>query len=169
MTMRQPIIAAVNGAAAGGGFAVALAADMRIASTSANFHIANARIGLSAGECGISWLFPRVVGLGRSFELMVTGRRFDAAEAKEIGLVSRVVPDDQLIETALKLAREIRANSPFGVWMSKDVIYRNLEVTSFRAAIAMEARTQLVCGHSGDAAEAIAAFAEKRPPRVSVS
>ena len=169
MTMRQPIIAAVNGAAAGGGFAVALAADMRIASTSANFHIANARIGLSAGECGISWLFPRVVGLGRSFELMVTGRRFDAAEAKEIGLVSRVVPDDQLIETALKLAREIRANSPFGVWMSKDVIYRNLEVTSFRAAIALEARTQLVCGQSGDAAEAIAAFAEKRPPRFTAS
>ena len=167
--LRQPIIAAVNGAAAGGGFAVVLASDMRIASESATFHIANARIGLSAGECGISWLFPRVVGLGRSFELMVTGRRFDAAEAKDIGLVSRVVPDDQLIETALELARQIRANSPFGVWMSKEVIYRNLEVGSFRAAIALEARTQMVCGQSADAAEAVAAFAEKRPPKFSAS
>lgn len=162
--LRQPVIAAVNGAAAGGGFAFTLGADIRIAARSASFAIANARLGLSGGECGISWLLPRAIGLSRAFELMLTGRRFDAEEADRIGYVLRVVEDDALIHTALETARLIAANAPFGVWMTKDIVRRNLETASLQSAIALEARTQLLCGQGGDFREAVAAFFEKRPP-----
>jgi enoyl-CoA hydratase len=162
--LRQPVIAAVNGAAAGGGFAFTLAADIRIAGRSAHFSIANARLGLSAGECGISWLLPRLIGLSRAFELMLTGRKFDAEEAERIGYVVRTVADDVLLDTALETARLIAANAPFGVAMTKDVVRRNLETASMQAAIALEARTQLLCGGSGDFREAVSAFLEKRPP-----
>jgi enoyl-CoA hydratase len=161
--LRQPVIAAVNGAAAGGGFAFTLAADIRIAAKSAHFGIANARLGLSAGECGISWLLPRAIGLSRAFELMLTGRRFDAVEAERIGYVVETVDDDALIDRAMETARLIAANAPFGVWMTKDIVRANLEVGSMDAAIALEARTQLLCGQSGDFREAVNAFLEKRP------
>ncbi|MBA3054007.1 MAG: enoyl-CoA hydratase/isomerase family protein [Sphingomonadales bacterium] len=162
---RQPIIAAVNGPAAGGGFAITLGSDIRVAARSASFHVANARIGLSAGECGMSWLFPRLVGLSRCFELLVTGRRFDAEEADRIGLLSRLVDDDALLETAFEIARMIAANAAFGVRMSKDVIYASLSAPDIRTASAIENRTQLLCGYTGDMAEAAAAFREGRAPR----
>lgn len=162
--LRQPVIAAVNGAAAGGGFALSLAAEIRIAARSASFHVATTRMGLSAGECGIGWLLPRAIGLSRSFELMLTGRGFDAEEADRIGYVSRVVSDEALLDTALGLAREIAANSPFGVWMTKDIVRKGQEISSLSAAIGMEARTQLLCGATGDFREAMQAFLEKRPP-----
>lgn len=161
--LRVPVIAAVNGAAAGGGFAFTLAADIRIAGRSASFSIANARLGLSAGECGISWLLPRMIGLSRAFELMLTGRSFDALEADRIGYVLRTVDDDALLDTALETAHLIAANAPFGVAMTKDVVRRNLETGSMQSAIALEARTQLLCGSSGDFREAVTAFFEKRP------
>lgn len=159
----QPVIAAINGAAAGGGFALTLAADIRVAARSASFAIANARLGLSGGECGISWLLPRTIGLAQAFELMLTGRRFDAGEAERIGYLNRLIEDDALIDTALEIARAIAANAPFGVRMTKDVVRRNLETGSMQSAIALEARTQLLCGQSSDFAEAVAAFLEKRP------
>lgn len=161
----QPVIAAVNGAAAGGGFALTLAADVRIAADDAHFHVANARIGLSAGECGISWLFPRLVGLARSFELMLTGRRFDADEALRIGLLSQVVPAAELLSNAMEMARAIAANAALGVWMTKEVVYRNLEVSSLAAAVALENRTQVLCALSGDVDEAAQAFRDRRAPR----
>jgi enoyl-CoA hydratase len=160
----QPVIAAVNGAAAGGGFALTLAADIRIASSSAHFHVANARIGLSAGECGISWLFPRLVGLSRCFELMLTGRRFDAPEALAIGLLSQVVAPEALLDSALELARSIAANAALGVWMTKEVVYGNLGATDFDAAVRLENRTQVLCALSGDVDEAAQAFREQRAP-----
>ena len=158
----QPVIAAVNGAAAGGGLALALAADVRIAGEGASFIVANARIGLSAGECGISWLLPRLIGLSRAFELMLTGRAVDAAEADRIGLVSRVVPVAELMETALGIARTIAANAPFGVRMTKEVVWANLQTPDLQAAIALENRTQVLCALTGDVDEAMAAFREKR-------
>ena len=161
----QPVIAAVNGPAAGGGFALALAADVRLASDTANFHVANARIGLSAGECGISWLFPRLVGLSRCFELLLTGRAFDAVEAERIGLVSRVLPGNQLMEAAMSLARTIAANAAFGVAMTKEVVWANLSAPDLRTAMALENRTQVLCALTGDLDEAMAALREKRPPR----
>jgi enoyl-CoA hydratase len=163
----QPVIAAVNGPAAGGGFALALAADVRVASQAANFHVANVRIGLSAGECGISWLFPRLVGLSRAFELMLTGRPFDAAEADRIGLVSKVTPPEELMATAMELARAIAANAPFGVRMTKEVVWSNLSAPDLETAIALENRTQVLCALTGDVDEATAAFREKRPAQFS--
>jgi len=162
--LRQPVIAAVNGAAAGGGFAIALGCDIRVAARSASFLVANVKVGLSAGECGISWLFPRLVGLSRCFELLITGRRFGADEAERIGLVSRVVDDEALMESALEIARAIAANSRFAVMMSKDVIYTNLSAPDIRTAQAIENRTQMVCGATGDFNDAAKAFREKRRP-----
>lgn len=165
MRMRQPVIAAINGPCAGGGLALALAADLRVAARSANFHVANARIGLSAGESGISWLFPRLVGLSRCMEVLLTGRPFDAEEADRMGLLSRLVDDAALMETALGIARAIAANPPFAMRMSKDVIYANLSAPDLRTAAAIENRTQLLCGATGEMAETVRAFREKRAPR----
>lgn len=166
-TLPQPVIAAVNGAAAGGGFALTLAADMRVAGQSASFAIANVRLGLSGAECGISWLLPRAIGLARASELMLTGRRFDAAEAERIGYLNRLTSDADLLDTALDMARAICANAPFGVQMTKEVLRKNLETASLPSAIALEARTQLLCGQSADFGEAVAAFLEKRPANFS--
>ena len=162
--LRQPVIAAVNGPAAGGGLALALASDVRIAAESARFNVAFVRIGLSGCDIGVSWLLPRLVGASKAFELMLTGRLIDAAEADRIGLVSRVVPDGEVVDAALELAAEISANSPFGVWMTKEVMWSNLETGSLHAAIDLENRTQILTSMTEDMREAMTAFLEKRPP-----
>ena len=159
----QPVIAAINGAALGAGFAFTLAADIRVAAQSASFAITNARLGLSGCECGISWLLPRTIGLSRAFELMLTGLKFDAQEADRIGYLNRLTDDDALIDAAMEIAQAIAANAPFGVQMTKEVVRRNLETGSMQSAIALEARTQLLCGQMGDFHESVAAFLEKRP------
>jgi enoyl-CoA hydratase len=164
-SLRQPIIAAVNGPAAGGGFALTLASDVRIAAASARFNVAFVRIGLSGCDIGVSWMLPRWVGAGRAFELLLTGRIIDAPEALEIGLVTKVVPDAELMDAALETARLIRRNSPFGVWMTKEVMWSNLEVGSMQAGIDMENRTQILSSFTEDSREAMAAFLEKRDPQ----
>jgi enoyl-CoA hydratase len=161
----QPIIAAVNGPASGGGLALALASDVRIASESARFNVAFVKLGLSGCDIGVSYMLPRLVGASRAFELMLTGRLIDAAEADRIGLVLKVVPDDALIDAALETAALIAANSPFGVWMTKEVMWANLETPSLGAAIDRENRTQTLASLTGDMAEAVAAFLEKRPAK----
>src|SRR5918999_5114186 len=163
--VRRPIIAAVNGAAAGGGFAFALASDIRVAAASARFNVAFVRIGLSGCDVGVSYLLPRLVGASKAFELMLTGRFVDAAEAERIGLVSRVVPDGQVVDAAIEIARQIAANSPFGVWMTKEVMWANLETGSMQAAIDLENRTQILTSFTQDMPEAMRAFLEKREPR----
>jgi enoyl-CoA hydratase len=163
-SLPQPIIAAVNGPAAGGGLALALGADIRIAAASARFNVAFVRIGLSGCDIGVSWMLPRLVGASRAFELMLTGRLIDAEEAERIGLVLEVVPDGQVVDAAVALAERICANSPFGVWMTKEVMWSNLEVPSMQAAIDLENRTQLLTTFTEDMQEAMAAFLEKRPP-----
>jgi enoyl-CoA hydratase/carnithine racemase len=161
----KPVIAAVNGPATGGGLALALASDVRVAAESARFNVAFIRVGLSGCDIGVSYLLPRLVGASRAFELMLTGRLIDAAEADRIGLVSRVDPDDQVVDAARETAELIRANSPFGVWMTKEVMWSNLETGSLQAAIDLENRTQLLSSYTGDMQEALTAFLEKRPPR----
>jgi enoyl-CoA hydratase len=160
----QPVIAAVNGPATGGGLALALACDVRIAAESALFNVAFIRVGLSGCDIGVSYLLPRLIGASRAFELLLTGRMVDAAEADRIGLVLKVVPDAEVLNAALETAELIRANSPFGVWMTKEVMWSNLEAGSLQAAIDLENRTQLLASHTGDLVEAMTAFAEKRPP-----
>lgn len=163
-SLRQPVIAAVNGPASGGGLALALASDVRVAAASARFNVAFVRVGLSGCDIGVSWLLPRLVGASKAFELLLTGRLIDAAEADRIGLVSRVVPDGSVLDAALSIAEEIAANSPFGVWMTKEVMWSNLEVPSLQAGIDLENRTQILSSTTEDHREAVAAFMEKRPP-----
>lgn len=163
--LKVPIVAAVNGAATGGGLALALSSDVRIAGASARFGVAFIRIGLSACDIGVSWALPRLIGASRAHELMLTGRVFDAAEADRIGLVTRVVPDDELLDSALDTARLIAANSPMGVWMTKEVMWSNLEVASQQAGIDLENRTQILTSFTEDVGEAVGAFFGKRPPQ----
>ena len=163
--LRQPIIAAVNGPAAGGGLALALASDVRLAAPEARFNVAFVRLGLSGCDIGVSWLLPRLIGASRAFELMLTGRLIDADEAERLGLVSRVVRDGSVVDAALDVADEIRANSPTGVWMTKEVMWSQLEVGSLQAGIDLENRTQIMTSMSDDMQEAVRAFLEKRPAR----
>jgi enoyl-CoA hydratase len=161
---RKPIIAAVNGAAAGGGLAMALASDVRIAAASARFNVAFVKIGLSGCDVGVSYLLPRIVGVSHAFEMMLTGRFVGAEEAERIGLVSRVVPDGEVVDAALEVADQIIGNSPFGVWMTKEVMWSNLEASSMQGAIDLENRTQILTTFTEDLPEAIGAFLQKRKP-----
>lgn len=161
----QPLIAAVNGTAIGGGFGITLACDVRLASQSAQFNIGFSRIGFSACDIGSSYFLPRLIGLSRAAEYMYTNRWMDAATAERIGLVSRVVPDDELDQAAEELAREMLNASPFGLRMTKEVLNVNVDAPSLMAAQWLENRTQLLCGQTEDAREAVRAiFFEKRPP-----
>lgn len=162
----QPVIAAVHGPAYGGGLCLAAGADVRIAGASARFCGAGVRNGLTNTELGVSWLLPRLVGASRAFELLLTGREIDAAEAERIGLVSRVVPDDRLLEEALDTASDICALSPHGIAMTKRVLWANLETGSLRAGMDLEARNQLLVRlTTSNLDEAIRARREGRKPQ----
>ncbi len=161
----QPVIAAVNGAAAGGGLGLALAADIRVASTQARFNAAFVRIGLSAGDVGVSWSLPRVVGLGHAAEMMLTGGFVDAVEAERIGLVNRVVQPDGLFDAAFEVADRIAANTPFGVMLTKRVLQANVDAGSLRQAIEVENRGQTLATRGDDFREALSAFRAKRAPQ----
>ena len=166
-SLTTPVVAAVNGPAAGGGLAVALAADVRIAAPAARFNVAFVRLGLSGCDVGVSWLLPRVVGLGHASELMLTGRLIGADEALRIGLVNRVVPADGLLDEAREVALEIARNSPFGLRLTKQVLQLNVDAPSLEAAIAIENRNQVLASRSEDMGEAVTAFLEKREPHFS--
>jgi len=161
----KPVIAAVNGAAVGGGFALALAADIRLASSAARFGDVVIRTGLSGCDVGMSYLLPRIVGAGVAAELMLTGRVLDAAEARELRLVSRVVEPDALDAAALETARSIAAHSEYGTWMTKRGLALAIEAPSLRHAIEIENRTQVLGTFTGCFEESARAFAERRPPR----
>ena len=158
----QPVVAAVIGAAAGAGLAIALAADTRLAGPAARFNAAFVRIGLSGADMGVSYFLPRIVGPTAAAELMYTGRLVDASEAARLGLVLRV--SDDVLGDALGLARAIAANSPFGVRMTKEVLWHNIDAPSLEAAQALENRTQILASFTDDADEAVSAFLDKRQP-----
>lgn len=160
----KPVIAAINGAAAGAGFSLALAADIRLAVPKARFNAAFVRIGLTGGDCGTSWMLPRIVGLGLANEILLTGRFVDAEEAARIGLVNRVVPGDRLLDEALALAEEITGNSPLGVRLTKQVVQTNVDAPSLEAALELENRNQALASQTEDMVEAFRAFREKRQP-----
>jgi enoyl-CoA hydratase len=161
----QPIIAAVNGPAYGGGMCLALAADVRIASMSAVFNSTGIVNGLTSTELGASWLLPRLIGAAHSSDILYTGRPVDAAEALRLGLVSRVVPDEALLGEALAIADGMCRFSPYGLEMTKQVIWANLETASLQAAIELEDRNQIMLGMTDNLPEAIEAFDEGRAPR----
>ena len=163
--LRVPVIAAVNGAAAGGGMSLALVCDIRLAAPTARFNAAFIRIGLSAGDLGASWALTRLIGPARTAELCYTGRFVDAAEAARIGLVNSVSEPDALLDDALAMARAITLNSPGGIQLSKRALQANMEAASFAAAIELENRGQALLTRSEDMVEAMHAFAEKRAPK----
>lgn len=160
----KPVIAAINGPAAGGGLALALAADIRLAAQDATLTAIFVRVGFSAGDLGASWYLPRIVGLGVAAELMFTGRAVPAGEALGLGLVNRVVAPEGLVDAALDLGAEIAANSPLAVRMSKRSLYANVDAPSLHTAIELENRGQSLMSPGPDVAEALAAAAEGRPP-----
>jgi len=160
----QPLIAAVRGPATGGGMAIALACDMRIAGESARFQISFIRRGYSGCDLGTSYFLPRLIGLSRAAELLYTGRFVDAATADKIGLVSRVVPDDQVEDAAMELAREVMQNAPIGVRLTKEVLNMSIDAPSLLAALHLENRTQILATFTDDQREAVRAFIEKREP-----
>jgi enoyl-CoA hydratase len=162
--MPQPVIAAVNGPAYGGGMCLALGADLRFASESAVFNSTGIVNGLTSTELGVSWILPRLIGVARSNDILLTGRIVDAHEALAMGLVSRVLPDDELLETCLDVAESMSQFSPYGLAMTKDVLWANLEVASLEAAVELEDRNQLMLGFTENLPEAIRAFAAGRPP-----
>jgi enoyl-CoA hydratase len=160
----QPVIAAVHGAAVGGGLAIALAADLRVASDDALFGAQFIRVGLSACDVGSSYWLPRVVGPTIAAELMLTGRRFSADEAMRFGMLNRVVPRDGLLDAATELAGLITDNSEYGVYMTKLGMWANLDAPSLRHAMELENRTQVLGTFTRNMTEAGRAFVEKRDP-----
>ena len=163
--LHQPVIAAVNGAAIGGGLCLALAADIRVAAHGAYFRAAGINNGLTASELGLSYLLPRAIGSSRAFEIMLTGRDVDADEAERIGLVSRQVPDDELLETCYDMAERIAAFSRPGVELTKRTLWSGLDAASLEGHMQAEGLGQLfVRLLTGNFEEAVAARAEKRPP-----
>ena len=161
----QPIIAAVHGAACGGGFALALAADVRVAGASARMNAAFIRIGLSACDVGVSYFLPRIVGASVASELLLTGNFIDAARAERVGLVSRVVPDAELEGAARTMAEDMLRNSPIGLRLTKECLKLSIDAPSLEAAVAMEDRNQILAAQTGDFREGVLAFLEKRPAR----
>ena len=163
--LHQPVIAAVNGAAIGGGLCLALAADIRVAAHGAYFRAAGINNGLTASELGLSYLLPRAIGSSRAFEIMLTGRDVDAEEAERIGLVSRQVPGHQLLETCYDMAERIAAFSRPGVELTKRTLWSGLDAASLEGHMQAEGLGQLfVRLLTGNFEEAVAARAEKRPP-----
>ncbi len=166
-SMRQPVIAAVNGVAAGAGASLAFACDLRIAAEGARFVLAFGRIGL-VPDSGASWFLPRLVGAARAAELALVGDPVTAEDALRIGLVSRVVPGDRLLDEARAMADQVAANAPLAATLTKRLLADAWSV-DLDAALDAEAAAQGTAGATADHAEGLAAFREKRPPRFTGS
>jgi enoyl-CoA hydratase/carnithine racemase len=161
----QPIIAGVDGAAAGGGFALALASDVRIATPRTRMNAAFIRIGLSACDIGVSYFLPRMVGSSVAAEYMLTGRFIDAERAYQLGLVSRVVEPEKVESEARGFAEDMLHATPLGLRLTKEALNHAIDAQGLEAAIAMEDRNQILCAQDGDFGEGVRAFLEKRAPR----
>jgi len=162
--MPQPVIVAVNGPSYGGGMCLTLGAELRFAGQSATFNSTGIVNGLTSTELGASWLLPRLIGAAHANDILLTGRTIDAPEALRMGLVSRVVPDQELVDVALDTAETMTRYSPYGLAMTKDIIWVNLENPSLISAIEIEDRNQLMLGFTENLPEAIRAFDQERPP-----
>ncbi len=163
--LRQPVIAAVNGTANGAGLCLALASEIRIASSTAKFNAAFVKIGLSGCDMGAGWLLPRAVGLSCAFEILLTGRMVEAAEAHRIGLISELLDEPALMPRALEIARSIAANDPFGVWMTKRGVWACIETPGLHTALELENRTQILARTTGGLSKAARAFRERKTKR----
>jgi enoyl-CoA hydratase/carnithine racemase len=167
--MRTPVIAAINGAAIGAGLTTALLFDIRFAAEDARLAFPFTRLGIIA-EANSTWLLPRLVGVERALDLLLTGRPFTGREAADMGVVTRALPRDQVLPAAQELARVIASNTaPASIALVKQLVYRNLTVTDRTASFNHETRLTWWVGDLPDAAEGVLAFLEKRPPAWTVS
>jgi enoyl-CoA hydratase len=163
--MHQPVVAAINGAAIGGGFCLAVGADIRVASENAYFRAAGINNGLTSSELGISYLLPRAIGASRAFDILLTGRDVDAREAERIGLVSRTVPGPELLEACYELAERIIGFSRVGVEGTKRLLWASLDASSLHAHMDHEGHAQLyVRLTTQNFEEAVRARKERRAP-----
>ncbi len=158
----QPLIAAVNGPAAGGGMCLALASDVIIAGPHAAFTPSFINIGLSGGEMGTTFFLPRKIGTARAAEILLTGRTVGAEEAERIGLLSRLADEGRLMDTALEAARAMLGKSPMGLRLTKEALTLNVTASSLEAAIELENRNQSMCCSSPDFLMAIEAFMKRK-------
>jgi enoyl-CoA hydratase len=156
--LRQPVIAAVNGPAYGGGFGIALACDIRIASESARFCTQFIKLGLGGCDIGVSYTLPRIIGAGPAFDLILTARVVDADEALRLGIVSRLSQESSVVDDALAIAETLCSYGKFGVESTKQVLWANLDASSLESALHLENRSQILSSTSGDMVEASAAF-----------
>ena len=163
----QPIIALVDGAASGGGFAFALASDVRIATPTVKMNAAFIKIGLSACDIGVSYFLPRMVGASVASEMMLTGRFLRAERALALGFVSKVVEPHFLEAEARELLDEMMRTTPLGLRLTKECLNFAIDAQGLEAAIAMEDRNQILCAQGEDFGEGVRAFLEKRPPDYS--
>lgn len=161
----QPIIGLVQGAACGGGFALVLATDVRIGTPTLRMNVAPIRIGFTGCDMGISYFLPRMIGSSLAAEYMLTARFIDAARAREMGLVSRIVEPDALEAEAQALVDDMLRTSPLGLRLTKEAMAVAVDGQSLEAVIALEDRCQTLCAHGEDFAEAMTSFLEKREPR----
>jgi len=163
----QPIIAIIHGPATGGGFALTLASDIRIAGEKAKFNNAFIKLGLSGSDVGTSYFLPRLIGVSRATEILYTGRFVDAEEAERIGLVFKVVKGDEndLLTAAMEIAEELLTKSPLGLRMTKEAINLSQDSPSLETLIQLENRAQMLCSSSSDVLEGVLAFFEKRKPK----
>lgn len=160
----QPVIACAQGAACGGGFSLLLASDVRYAAPDLRMNAAYIKIGLGGCDMGASYFLPRLVGSSVAAEYLLTGKFMSAEKALACGLVSEIVPQEELLGKALSLADEMLLTSPMGLRLTKDALNLNIDAASMEHAFALEDRQQVMLGQAGDFAEAKAAFFEKRPP-----
>ena len=160
--LRQPVIAAVNGPAYGGGMGIALACDIRIASESARFCTQFIKLGLGGCDIGVSYTLPRIVGAGPAFDLILTARAVDADEALRMGMVSRVTPDATVVDDAVAIAETLCGYGRFGLESTKQVLWANLDASSLEAALHLENRSQILASTGGVMAEATEAFRHRQ-------
>lgn len=160
--LRQPVIAAVNGPAYGGGFALAMASDIRIAATSARFCTQFIKLGIGGCDIGVSYTLPRIIGAGPAFDLILTARTVDADEALRLGMVSRISADDAVLRNALEIAETLCGFGKFGLESTKQVLWANLDAGSLENALQVENRSQILAGTSGEMRAFAAAFASRK-------
>jgi len=165
----QPIVSLINGPAAGGGMAFALASDIRIATPTMKMNAAFIKIGLSACDIGVSYFLPRLVGASVASELMLTGRFIGAERALGLGLVSKVVAPDQLEGEARQLLSEMHLTTPLGLRLTKECLNAAIDAGSLDQVIAMEDRNQILCTQTADFREGVTAFLQKRKPEYTES
>lgn len=161
----QPIIAAVNGAATGGGLSIAIASDMRVGTEHARFACSYLNLGLGGADVGSSYFLPKLVGASHAADLLYSGRIVDADEAKAMGLLTRLVSPEELLPAAFAIAEGmVRKASPFGLRLTKQVLNETVNGIPLETALKLENRNQVVASQTADAAEARRAWAEKRDP-----